>query len=240
MEQIARAMLNVQKQMPVMTKDSRGHTNSYLSLDKILATMRPILATNGLTVIQLPAAPTHAGNIALQTMVLHESGESISQIGELPLTSGNRGMNPSQAGGSAYTYLRRYGWSALFGFVTDPDVDAIPPATEQGAQELNVQTQPGDTFRANVDKGPLPDDEQVIYETEQSQFFVAATALIDRYNNEFETAGSAKKLGYATIPKGAMKRVEMYREIRAYAAYRDGGMDGAAALDAVKNEQGEG
>lgn len=89
-----------------------------------------------------------------------------------------------------------------------------------------------------ADNGPMPDDEQVIFETDAAGFFDAATALIDRYDNVHALKNAAKKLGFTGVPKEASKRVEMYRAIRDHAAARDAEEAGAYTEDQHDHEDG--
>ena len=84
-----------------------------------------------------------------------------------------------------------------------------------------VATQPASIQEPSTDSGPLPDDEQVIFETPAREFFDAVTALIDRYQNVHAAKAAAKKIGFTAIPKDAAGRLEMYRAIKAHAAERD-------------------
>ena len=72
---------------------------------------------------------------------------------------------------------------------------------------------------------PLPDDEQVIYEVSAAEWMVTVIALIDRYDNAPHVANTLKQLGYSGVPKGngdnAIKRLNMYRALKAQAQKRD-------------------
>ena len=72
---------------------------------------------------------------------------------------------------------------------------------------------------------PLPDDEQAIYEMTAGEWMKGVIALIDRYDNAPHVKNVLKQLGYTGVPKGngeqALKRLEMYRALKAQAAKRD-------------------
>jgi hypothetical protein len=76
------------------------------------------LESNHLTVTQFP---DHVGEApALTTILMHNSGEWIS--GTYPLMVTDKESTP-QGYGSALTYARRYGLSAVLGVIADEDDD---------------------------------------------------------------------------------------------------------------------
>lgn len=85
------------------TKNNPGFKGTkYADLETVIAGSREILASHGLTVIQLPGACA-AGILNLETILMHESGEWIS--GEMGIALGK---TDPQGVGSALTYARRY------------------------------------------------------------------------------------------------------------------------------------
>jgi hypothetical protein len=131
-EQLAKALVAAINDMPVIGKDAQGQRSQYVSLDALLAGIKPVFKQHGLTIMQWPVTPSQAGNVAIETIVLHESGEMMYRMGELPIGTNNPGMNASQAAGAAYTYLRRYQLAAICGVVSDEDIDSLPePAPKQ-------------------------------------------------------------------------------------------------------------
>lgn len=107
-----------------------GKKYKYADLSAVWEACKPALQANGLAVLQLPCkAPP--GHIGLLTVVLHESGQSISETFHMPL----RDPTNPQAAGSALTYARRYALSAALGVCPEDDdgnsatkVPASPPA----------------------------------------------------------------------------------------------------------------
>jgi hypothetical protein len=88
--------------------------SKYASLSDILNVIRQPLADNGLSFVQFPK-----GKYNLETMLLHTSGEWLSESYE---------MEPSkhdpQGAGSVITYQRRYALGAILGLNIDVDDDA--------------------------------------------------------------------------------------------------------------------
>lgn len=87
--------------------------NKYASLSQIIETVQGPLSECGLAVIQLPCE----GN-RLETILLHESGEFISESYEMKPTK----SDPQQLG-SAITYQRRYALGAILCLNIDEDDD---------------------------------------------------------------------------------------------------------------------
>jgi hypothetical protein len=93
-----------------------AYKSRYARLDTILAMARPVLAKNGLCIVQTPLSGE--GTMGVRTLVLHESGERMEHDFLLPV--GN--LTP-QAAGSLLTYCKRYCVSALLFVATDFDDD---------------------------------------------------------------------------------------------------------------------
>jgi len=118
---LAKAMLGVQKVVGPAFKDKfNGFTQSkYATLNSVMEACGEALTNAGIWVTQYPV-PVDAGNssiLGLVTKIVHaESGEWQSSLLVMPLPK-----NDPQGYGSALTYARRYGLSALVGIVTEDD-----------------------------------------------------------------------------------------------------------------------
>jgi hypothetical protein len=127
--EIGRALAAAQASMGVAIKDSRGQIGQnrnykYADLASVMNAAHDALEANHLSVIQRPM-PSDVG-VCIQTMILHESGEWISDGGlHLPLQK----IDP-QGAGSSITYARRYGLAAMLGIVQDDD-DAASAVSHQ-------------------------------------------------------------------------------------------------------------
>jgi hypothetical protein len=116
----ALASFHIEFQEAGLKKDRQNDhlKNKYVTLDNILHTIRPILAKNGLVIVQALAGEY------LVTSLYHISGQYIkTQMPFLPM-AGNRGTNPLQDLGGGITYARRYALSALLSLSVDIDDDA--------------------------------------------------------------------------------------------------------------------
>lgn len=117
---IGPALRKAQASMGVAVKDTTGQIGQnrnykYADLASVMNAASSALADNGLSVVQRPM-PSDKG-ICIQTMILHESGEWISDGGlHLPMQK----IDP-QGAGSSITYARRYGLAAMLGIVQDDD-----------------------------------------------------------------------------------------------------------------------
>ena len=117
---LAKAMLEVQKQLRPALKDSyNGFTQSkYATLNSVMDACGEALINAGIWVTQYPV-PVEGANpqLGLVTKLVHaESGEWQESKIVMPLAKAD-----PQAYGSALTYARRYGLSAMVGLVTEDD-----------------------------------------------------------------------------------------------------------------------
>ena len=96
--------------------------SKYAPLSEILNFIRPILAKQGLAVCQ-NLGSTSEGKPTIQTIIIHESGETI-ETKELCLDSdSNKRMSILQEMGSSVTYGKRYQLCAFLGIAPENDND---------------------------------------------------------------------------------------------------------------------
>lgn len=136
MENLAKALVAFQKELPkvgkdktatVPTKAGGSYKYTYADLGSLTHTVLPLLNKHGLSWVTFGRATD--GGYELVGMLLHESGESLE--GALPIY----GRQPQEIG-SAVTYNRRYLLGCLTGVVTEDDDDgkAATKATRTTAQ----------------------------------------------------------------------------------------------------------
>lgn len=116
------------------SKENPHFRSRYTPLDDVLDSVRPILASHGLSALQSVSGASDT--ISVTTMILHESGEWIESDA---LTMKAEKMTP-QGQGSAITYARRYSLSGILGIATDPDDDgneAGKPAEKPPEKPIN-------------------------------------------------------------------------------------------------------
>lgn len=121
MAMIAKALLAIQQEIEPITKDATNphFKNNYASYERMNEYVKPICNKHGVTIIQGggEAIGPHGG-IMVETMLLHTSGEWVKQSIEMPLQKAD-----PQGAGSAVTYGRRYGLSAILSLTTEEDDD---------------------------------------------------------------------------------------------------------------------
>ena len=133
--QIAPALVAAQAAFPPIVKDGKNPAfrSKYATLDGIMAAIRPALAANGLAVVQGAIHPETDGGklvgLAVESILIHASGEWMATMVPVPVTKSD-----AHGLGSALSYGRRYGVSALLALTTDEDDDgnaaARPPRQE--------------------------------------------------------------------------------------------------------------
>jgi len=118
--ELAEAMIQVQQTLSPALKDAENtFTNSrYATLHSVMNACRDALLKHGIWLTQYPV-PVEANQLGLVTKVVHaETGQWQASLLTMPLPK-----NDPQGYGSAMTYARRYGLSALIGIVTESDDD---------------------------------------------------------------------------------------------------------------------
>jgi hypothetical protein len=146
--QIGAALAAAQAEIKTVVKDRTNphFKNRYATLDAIMETVRPVLAKHGLSIVQGCTIPSEVDGrltgFAVETMVLHASGEFLSNMVFMPLAK-----QSAQDAGSALTYGRRYGVSALLSLATDDDDDG-----EQAVAPTRQATKPAPAAAEATDK----------------------------------------------------------------------------------------
>jgi len=133
------ALAKFQAQHHAAGRDGKGNYGTYTTLAGALAAVQPACAY-GLSHTQI-IQPISDDLMVLRTILMHESGESITSDLPLPIRQeGGRG-NAMQALGSALTYARRYGLLAVYGIAgDDDDGDAAAPAAKPAAKPAPART----------------------------------------------------------------------------------------------------
>ena len=122
---LATALSKAQGEIVDAVKDKAAHKYKYADLGQILNIVRPLFSKHGLSFTQLPTkyvADNGLNYVALETVLMHESGEWLSSDFVMPVEV-SKGMSMGQCYGSVLTYQRRYALAALAG-ITQEDNDA--------------------------------------------------------------------------------------------------------------------
>lgn len=116
--------------------------SKYVSLDSIIHTIRPILVKHGLAFSQEvslelvePASGQNEHMVVVTTTLFHESGETLGAVTRLKADK----LSP-QGAGSAFTYAKRYGLSALLGISADEDDDGNQAEAEAKKRQIQAPT----------------------------------------------------------------------------------------------------
>lgn len=133
--QLAEALAKAQGQIDDASKGSKNpfFNSKYADLAAVRAVIREPLAVNDIAVIQFPRSLD--GEVEVETMLTHKSGEFISETLRLPV-----GKWDAHGIGSAITYARRYGLMSLLGIATDDDDGnaAVEKSTIKLSPQMNV------------------------------------------------------------------------------------------------------
>lgn len=130
---LAAALKNVQAELkPVQKNSTNPFLNTrYADLGVIIEAAQQMLPKNGLSYAQFPCGT--AGEVGVATIVMHESGEWLSD--EISITQvDEKGKSAAQVAGSIITYLRRYALAAALGIHADEDNDGSAPPRSGGQQ----------------------------------------------------------------------------------------------------------
>jgi hypothetical protein len=119
-DQLFAAMAIAQGSFGVVTKDKKAdigtYSYAYADLGSVIDACKGQLSGNGLCILQ--PASTRGNKVTVTTMIAHKSGQWIAS--DLELTAAQA---TPQGIGSAITYARRYGYSAMAGVVSEHDDD---------------------------------------------------------------------------------------------------------------------
>jgi hypothetical protein len=130
------ALITAQAKFKNPDKSKSGYGYKYADLPSILDMARPILAENGLCIVQ--SVDSDGESMVVNTRIYHSSGEFIGDSMRL-LMDGKGKMNAMQSLGSAITYARRYSIQNLLGIVGDEDDDGRSSGQPRPQQAYNRQ-----------------------------------------------------------------------------------------------------
>ncbi len=147
---LATTMISVQQALTPALKDATNtFTNSsYATLKSVMDVCRETLLQNGIWLTQYPV-PVETGHLGLVTKIIHAAtGQWQASLIVMPLPKSD-----PQGYGSALTYARRYGVSALLGIITEDD-DA-EGAMKRG-QTVNAKIRSGNSDTKILDRSTKP------------------------------------------------------------------------------------
>lgn len=129
-KELLKAVSKFQGELENVEKAKSGHGYKYATLGNCIDAAKPMLASNGLSVIQL-MGNDDKGGVTMETVLGHSSGEYMSSMCVMPIAklAGGGAGNPAQVMGASITYMRRYQYAAIIGLAQD-DTDGVPKAKE--------------------------------------------------------------------------------------------------------------
>ena len=113
---LAMAMNKAQAEMGGAAKDSANpfFKSKYADLGAVVHAVKEPFANNGLSYVQFPIED--AGRIGVETILMHESGEWMSNLFTVALSK-----QDAQQAGSAITYCRRFALQSVAGIPSEDD-----------------------------------------------------------------------------------------------------------------------
>lgn len=123
---ISAAMSAFTGEVQDVSKSVQGFNYKYGAIDAYLRVARPLLAKNGLALVQSPSA---SGDfVTVDTLLSHSSGQWIRSAMTMTIEL-KKGMSVAQCAGMVITYARRYALSAMLGMASEDD-DAAKDRTK--------------------------------------------------------------------------------------------------------------
>ena len=173
----------------VKDKTNPAFRSKYADLSAVWEACREALTSNGLSVVQFPVDAAEPGRVALETTLLHTSGQWLRASFSLPLAK-----NDPQGMGSGLSYARRYALAAVVGVVADEDDDGN--AASQAKPQQKPQAQQSATYepqRATAPRLPsqaAPADEASIREA-AVKAYAFISGLLNRPVNDMAAVNRA-------------------------------------------------
>ena len=148
-DQLADAHSRFISEIRDVAKDQDGYGYKYADLAQLLEMSRPLLAGRGLSLVQWPSfvpyqtavqlpevkgfVPYLVGDVSLETVLMHESGQWMRSSLSLPVET-KKGLSVAQCVGMAITYGRRYSAASVLQIAQADDDAAHAPAQNGGAK----------------------------------------------------------------------------------------------------------
>lgn len=116
LSKLAPALVKAQAAMAGATKSAANpfFKSKYANLEEVIRVVKEPFAANGLSFVQFPVSGD--GHAGVETIIMHESGEFISNEFLLKCAKSD-----PQGMGSAITYARRYGLQSACGIPSEDD-----------------------------------------------------------------------------------------------------------------------
>ena len=167
MTELAKALLNVQREMSPATKDGKNPftKSSYATLNSVMESCRDALLKNNIWLCQYPVPIDNPECIGLMTKLTHtDSGQWQASLAVVPLPKAD-----PQGMGSAITYARRYAITAMLGMITEDDDGESAKATIKNKKPTPTEADPFSEVSVENIFSALPKLDGVVYELVKTQ-----------------------------------------------------------------------
>lgn len=161
---IAPALVKAQKEITSALKDADNpfFKSKYADLASIITAVKGPLNNYGIAILQ--GVTTSANAVQVETLLMHETGEFVSNTIELPVKVDKGGSATAQDYGSAITYAKRYGLQSLVGVPSEDDDGNAASGKEKYTGPLPAAMAKGDAMQvAKTEFEALPLSEKPKY-----------------------------------------------------------------------------
>jgi hypothetical protein len=215
--ELIKALVKVQANLEPSKKGSTNPflKNKYSNLRECWDAAGPLLAENGLAVVQTFGGTAEEPSII--TLLGHSSGQWIE--GEMKLKP-NTGGNACQQAGAAGTYGRRYGFCAAVGLYQE-DLDGESPPKNLSNLETKKKTEKTGKQKAEEAGNTV----KKVTEAQRKRLRAIA--------GDFEWDNGAVKSLIASYGYESSKDIESWQDYNAIIRDLQKGMDGKAKMDNV-------
>lgn len=200
-EHVAEALAKAHAEISSIERDGKNpHFKSrYATLDLILESVRPVLAKNGLIIVQGSDDSTEDHKyIIVKSAVIHASGQWIETSVQVPVTK-----NDAHGLGSALTYGRRYSLGALLAISTqegDDDGNAAVASMRKPQLHAIASVTPASKLPTPKELAPkLLAEVQRIYNNPEMVMSDAKDAFIAMYGENAQMSSEALTEAITTL-----------------------------------------
>jgi len=149
---LALSLHKAQSEMAGATKSAANpfFKSKYANLEEVIRVVKTAFEANGLSFVQFPISGE--GTAGVETIILHESGEFISNEFLLKCAKSD-----PQGMGSAITYARRYGLQSACGIPSEDDDGNAASAPKPKGKPITTAEEAREKISQAIDRSALTD-----------------------------------------------------------------------------------